>query len=151
LLNVAGVSDGWAGVDTLKDEDWDRIMGINATAPTLLMREVVPIMRAYGGGSIVNVTSTAAYNGGVAGVAYTASKHALLGATKQTAWRYRKDNIRVNAIAPGPTATGIADSVAQGSISLEGMRTSRPVIGAQGVVMQTGEGIMEASKVWFQR
>ena len=149
LLNVAGVVDGWASVDTLRNEDWDRIIGINVTAPTLLMREVVPIMKQFGGGSIVNVTSTAAFSGGVAGVAYTASKHALLGVTKQTAWRYRKDKIRVNAIAPGPTATGIADSVAQGSVDLEGMRTSRPVLGAQGVVMQTGEGVMEASKVCY--
>jgi NAD(P)-dependent dehydrogenase (short-subunit alcohol dehydrogenase family) len=98
---VAGVSDGFGSVDTLRDEDWDRIMAINATAPTLLMREVVPIMRQHGGGSIVNVGSTASHNGGMAGVAYTASKHALLGVSKQTAWRYRNEQIRVNVVAPG--------------------------------------------------
>lgn len=147
LLNVAGISDGFGGVHTLRDEDWDRVMAINATAPTLLMRAVVPIMQAQGGGSIVNVTSTASYNGGVAGVAYTASKHCLLGVTKQTAWRYKKDNIRVNAVAPGPTATNIGTSIAQGSIDLDGMQASKPVLTSHGVNMESGDGIMEASKV----
>jgi len=134
-------------VDSLRDEDWDRILGINVTAPTLLMRAVIPTMRAQGGGSIVNVGSTASFNGGVAGVAYTASKHALLGVTKQTAWRYRAENIRVNLVAPGPTATNIADSIAQGSIDLQGMQTIKPVLTAQRVSMETGEGVMSAAKV----
>jgi NAD(P)-dependent dehydrogenase (short-subunit alcohol dehydrogenase family) len=50
-------------------------------------------------------------------------------------------------MSPGPTATNIGESVAEGSIDLEGMRRSRPVLAVTGVDMESGEGIMEASKV----
>ena len=53
------------------------------------------------GGSIVNVSSKAGISGAVAGVAYTASKHALVGVTKNTAWLYKDDGVRCNAICPG--------------------------------------------------
>ncbi len=55
-------------------------------------------------GSIVNVCSTASIRGSAAGVAYTASKHALLGISRSTAWCYAKDGIRCNSIMPGATA-----------------------------------------------
>jgi NAD(P)-dependent dehydrogenase (short-subunit alcohol dehydrogenase family) len=60
-----------------------------------------------GGGSIVNVASEAALRGSAAGAAYTASKHAVVGITKSTAFMYAAKNIRVNAVAPGPVATNI--------------------------------------------
>ena len=101
LLNVAGVMDTMASVDRLEDEDWDRVLAINLTAPVKLMREVVPIMQKQQWGSIVNVSSKAGMSGAVAGVAYTSSKHGLVGATKNVAWRYKDENIRCNAICPG--------------------------------------------------
>lgn len=55
-------------------------------------------------GSIVNVCSTASIRGSAAGVAYTASKHALLGISRSTAWAYAKDGVRCNALLPGGTA-----------------------------------------------
>ena len=58
-------------------------------------------MLKQGGGSIVNIASLSSFSGASAGAAYTASKHALLGLTRNTAWRYAKEGIRCNAICPG--------------------------------------------------
>ena len=62
-------------------------------------------MLEQGQGSIVNIASLSSFSGASAGAAYTASKHALLGLTRSMAWRYAKEGIRCNAVAPGPTAT----------------------------------------------
>jgi NAD(P)-dependent dehydrogenase (short-subunit alcohol dehydrogenase family) len=64
-------------------------------------------MRERGGGSIVNVGSAASVRGGTAGVAYTASKHALLGITRSIAWMYAPDNVRCNIVLPGGVETNI--------------------------------------------
>jgi NAD(P)-dependent dehydrogenase (short-subunit alcohol dehydrogenase family) len=71
------------------------------------MRAVVPGMLAQGFGSIVNTASEAALRGSAAGAAYTASKHAVVGITKSSAFMYAGVGIRVNAVAPGPVATNI--------------------------------------------
>lgn len=73
LLNIAGVMDLNQSADTVTDDMWDRCIAINLTAPVKLMREVIPIMRLRGKGSIVNVGSKASMSGAVSGVAYTAS------------------------------------------------------------------------------
>jgi NAD(P)-dependent dehydrogenase (short-subunit alcohol dehydrogenase family) len=63
------------------------------------------------GGAIVNITSVAGVSGAAAGAAYTASKHALIGLTKNTAWRYALQGVRCNAIAAGAVETNITASV----------------------------------------
>ena len=78
LANVAGVMDGFAAADSVTDEDWDRILNINLTIPTKMIRAVLPFMRAKKSGSIINCSSKAGQSGAVAGVAYTASKHGLV-------------------------------------------------------------------------
>jgi NAD(P)-dependent dehydrogenase (short-subunit alcohol dehydrogenase family) len=72
-----------------------------------LTRAVVPSMLAAKEGRIVNVASEAGLRGSAAGVAYTASKHAVVGLTKSNAVMYAKHGIRTNAVAPGGVATGI--------------------------------------------
>ncbi|EXJ72570.1 uncharacterized protein A1O5_03716 [Cladophialophora psammophila CBS 110553] len=111
LLNIAGIMDSYNSVDTLEDAAWDRNIAINLTAPVKLMRSIVPIMKESGGGSIVNVSSKAGLSGAVTGVAYTAAKHGLIGATKQVAFRFRNDHIRCNAVCPGGVMTAITDSI----------------------------------------
>jgi len=80
LINVAGIIDKNAGVDNLQDEDWDRVIAVNLTAPIKLMREVINVMKVQKSGCIVNVASKAGTSGAVSGVAYTSSKHGLVGA-----------------------------------------------------------------------
>ncbi|KAK5210000.1 hypothetical protein LTR47_002888 [Exophiala xenobiotica] len=79
LCNIAGIMDNNSSVDTYEDEIWERNIAINMTAPARLMREVVPVMLAQGGGgSIVNTASFAALSGAAAGICYTACKHAMV-------------------------------------------------------------------------
>ena len=87
------------------------MLGINLNGPMYLTRKVVPIMVAQGGGSIVNTASVAGVGGGAAGVAYTVSKHGVVGLTKSTAWRYAQEGVRCNAIAAGGVETNIMASV----------------------------------------
>jgi len=113
LANVAGIMDTYQSADTLTDEMWERVMGVNATVPIKMMRAVLNEggMKERKYGSIVNVSSKSGYTGACAGLAYTASKHALAGATKNVAWRFRNDGIRCNAVCPGGVPTNIIKSM----------------------------------------
>lgn len=107
LANVAGIMDNMTPVHEVSDEIWNRVFAINVTGTMKLMRAVVPVMLPRGTGSIVNVASEAALRGSSAGAAYTASKHAVAGLTKSSAFMYTGTGVRVNAVAPGPTITNI--------------------------------------------
>jgi NAD(P)-dependent dehydrogenase (short-subunit alcohol dehydrogenase family) len=85
LANVAVVMDAFGRTDTVKDSEWERVLTINLTVPVRLMTSVLPSMKEHKSGAIVNVASYAAISGAVAGVAYTASKHGLVGVTKNAA------------------------------------------------------------------
>lgn len=142
LVNNAGIMDNNAGVETFKDETYDRVIAVNLTAPIKLMREVVKIMKQNGGGSIINVSSKAGTSGGIAGVAYTASKHGLVGATKNTAWLYKDDGIRCNSILPGAVKTNISTTMDHANMDMTATQRIAPVIGCH-INMQTGEGSAE--------
>jgi NAD(P)-dependent dehydrogenase (short-subunit alcohol dehydrogenase family) len=111
LCNNAGVMDLFQGVAELDDTIWERVMSINVDGPMYLTRKAVPLMIARGGGSVVNTASAAGIGGGAAGAAYTVSKHALVGLTRSTAYRYALDGIRCNAMACGGVETNIMQSV----------------------------------------
>ena len=110
LANIAGIMDDMTPVADVSDAVWQRVFRVNVDGTMKLMRAVVPAMLAQGGGSIVNTASEAALRGSAAGVAYTASKHAVVGLTKSTAFMYGPSGVRVNAVAPGPTITNIEAS-----------------------------------------
>lgn len=112
LANIAGIMDDMTPIGELTDAVWKRVFSVNVDGTMKLMRAVVPTMLAQGVGSIVNTASEAALRGSAAGVAYTASKHAVVGLTKSTAFMYGPSGLRVNAVAPGPTITNIEASFA---------------------------------------
>ncbi|KAH7084516.1 hypothetical protein FB567DRAFT_529187 [Paraphoma chrysanthemicola] len=112
LANVAGIMDVFASADTVTEADWGRVIQINLTVPVQLMQAVLPSMKEHKSGAIINVGSKSSTSGAAAGVAYTASKHGLAGATKNVAWRFHGDGIRCNAILPGGVITNIGNSMA---------------------------------------
>ncbi|MES2086147.1 MAG: SDR family NAD(P)-dependent oxidoreductase [Pseudomonadota bacterium] len=107
LANVAGVMDGFLPAAEVDDATWDRVFAVNVTAVMRLTRAALPAMLVAGRGAIVNVASEASLRGSAAGAAYTASKHAVVGFTKSTAFMYGPKGVRVNALAPGPVRTSI--------------------------------------------
>ena len=111
LVNNAGVMDGFYPIGEVPDEVWDRVFAINVRGLMRMTRAAVRLM-GDGGGSIVNLTSRAGMSGAAAGAAYTASKHAVIGITKSTAFMYAKHHIRCNAVAPGAVMTNIGGEFA---------------------------------------
>ncbi len=129
---VAAVVDAWGGVDVLinnagvslvtsvfSDEDsflqnWDQTLAINVSAHAHLIRLCLPyLMKAPNGGRVVNIASTEGIvaTGGLS--AYTASKHAVIGLTKNCAVELGRHNITVNAICPGPIDTAMTAGIEQ--------------------------------------
>ncbi|GAA1497586.1 SDR family NAD(P)-dependent oxidoreductase [Paeniglutamicibacter kerguelensis] len=107
LANIAGIMDRFQPVHEVDDATWDRVFNVNVNATMRLTRAVVPLMLEAGTGSVVNISSEAGLRGSAAGAAYTASKHAVIGMTKNSAVIYGKKGLRFNAVAPGATITNI--------------------------------------------
>lgn len=104
LANNAGISARESLYD-YKPEDFEKIMRLNVNAVFFCTKAVAPIMKEQGGGSIINTSSMVSIYGQAAGCGYPASKFAVNGLTKSLARELGKDNIRVNAVAPGVTKT----------------------------------------------
>lgn len=143
LINNAGIVDRFLAAGEMDDAVWERVLAVNLTGPMRLMHGVLPGMLAKKAGVIVNIASVAGLEGGLAGAAYTASKHGLIGLTKNTAAMYGNDGIRCNAIAPGAVNTGISMG---GDPSPRGMAMLQTVMPSN---FRTGEPEEIASVVAF--
>ncbi|HWA18050.1 MAG TPA: glucose 1-dehydrogenase [Devosia sp.] len=111
LVNNAGVMDLFQSVADVSNDTWRRVLSVNLDGPMYAMRRAVPLMLKQGHSAIVNIASVAGVGGGSAGAAYTASKHALIGLTRSTAYQYAKLGLRCNAIVSGGVNTNIMQSV----------------------------------------
>lgn len=119
LVNNAGVMDDFMPVAEVSDQLWNRVLGINLNGPFYLCRLAVPLMLKQGGGNILNISSIGGLNGARAGAAYTASKHALIGLTKNIAFYYGDQSIRCNTIAPGGVKTNIGKDMKPNKLGFE--------------------------------
>lgn len=111
LVNNAGIMDNVDPVGDVTDEKWEQVMEVNTTSVMRATRLAIPIFLEQGNGVIINNNSVGGLYGARAGAAYTASKHAVIGLTKNTAFMYANKNIRCNAFAPGGIETNIQDSM----------------------------------------
>lgn len=104
LVNNAGI-DVTVPIEELTVDDWDRILGVNLRGPFLLSKHAFPLMKAQGGGHIVNITSTAAKRAWPNATAYQASKWGLLGFSHALHTEGRPHGVKVTAIVNGGMRT----------------------------------------------
>ena len=106
LINNAGGMLGRKWLGEMDDAHYDRVMDLNVWSVVAFMREVAPLMKAQGGGNIINVSSIAARHGGGGGsVLYASAKGFISTFTKGMAKELIGANIRVNAVSPGTIST----------------------------------------------
>ncbi|QOX64949.1 SDR family oxidoreductase [Anoxybacterium hadale] len=111
LVNNAGVMDNFVPAGAVTDDLWEKVFQINVTGAMRTIRKVLPIFTEKGAGVIVNIASSGGLLGSRAGAAYTASKHAVVGLTKNVGFQYAQSGIRCNAVAPGSVNTNIGNTL----------------------------------------
>jgi len=105
VVNNAGILDKMKPVTELDDDLWNAVINVNMTGPKGVFRAAIPEMEKIGGGAFVIVESLGGLKAGVAGSAFIASKHGVLGLAKNVAFMHTNKNIRSNVIAPGGVNT----------------------------------------------
>jgi 3-hydroxybutyrate dehydrogenase len=131
LVNNAGIAES-APLDRTSDEQWDRIMELNATATFRLIRALVPAMVTAGWGRVVNIASNAGVSGYAYTAAYCASKHAVVGLTRALAVDLGKTGVTINAVCPGWVETDMAMQ----AVARIASKTGRSVAEARGALEQ---------------
>ena len=111
LINNAGIMDNFQPAGDVTDELWERVFAVNSTGPMRMIRKSLPLFVENKSGVIVNIASAGGLLGSRAGAAYTASKHAVVGLTKNVGFQYAQLGIRCNAIAPGAVNTNIGKTI----------------------------------------
>lgn len=121
LVNNAGIggAEGFASLDKVDLESWNKFMTVNSTGNFLGVKAVVPEMKKAGQGSIVNTSSIAGLVGGAAGIQYSASKGASRLLTKTAAIELAPDDIRINSIHPGFIDTPMVSVITEDEEALE--------------------------------
>jgi cyclopentanol dehydrogenase len=141
LVNNAGILFR-AKIEDTSEEDWDRIMAVNVKGVFLGTKCAIPAMRQAGGGSIVNISSTAGLVGSPGGTAaYTATKGAVRLFTKSTAIQHAREGIRCNSVHPGPIATDMIKDVLADQKAWEG-RLRRLPMGRVGTADEVAYGVL---------
>ena len=141
LVNNAGILLR-ATIEKTTEEEWDRIMAVNAKGVFLGTKWAIPAMRKAGGGSIVNISSTAGLVGSPGQTAaYTATKGAVRLFTKATAIQHARENIRCNSVHPGPIVTDMIKDMLTDPAAWE-QRLRRLPMGRAGTADEVAYGVL---------
>jgi NAD(P)-dependent dehydrogenase (short-subunit alcohol dehydrogenase family) len=115
FFNNAGILGAVRPLVDYPEETFDQVLAVNVKGVWLGLKTVAPLLRARGGGAIVNTASIAGLRGSRNLVAYTASKHAVIGLTRTAAIELAPDHIRVNAVCPSPIDTAMVKQLEAGA------------------------------------
>ena len=107
VVNAAGILDGYAPADDMSATLWSRVIAINLSGTFFACKRALEEMVPAGRGRIINLASVAGVSGAGGGPAYVASKHGVVGITRQLAVTYADRGVTVNAICPGAVSTGL--------------------------------------------
>jgi len=107
LVNAAGILDGYASPREMSPALWSKVIAINLTGTFFGCKRALEEMVPTGRGRIINIASVAGISGAGGGPAYVASKHGVVGVTRQLAVTYADCGVTVNAICPGAIQTGL--------------------------------------------
>jgi cyclopentanol dehydrogenase len=141
LVNNAGILLR-SKIEDTREADWDRIMAVNVKGVFLGTKCAIPAMRQAGGGSIINISSTAGLVGSPGETAaYTATKGAVRLFTKATAIQHAKDKIRCNSVHPGPIATDMIKEMLENKTAWE-QRLRRLPMGRVGTAQEVAYGVL---------
>jgi NAD(P)-dependent dehydrogenase (short-subunit alcohol dehydrogenase family) len=141
LVNNAGILFR-SKIEDTTEADWDRIMAVNVKGVFLGTKCAIPAMRQAGGGSIINISSTAGLVGSPGETAaYTATKGAVRLFTKATAVQHAKENIRCNSVHPGPIATDMIKDMLENRAAWE-QRLRRLPMGRVGTPDEVAYGVL---------
>ena len=132
MVNAAGILDGYTPTEAMGLAVWERVIAINLTGTFFGCKRALAELLPAGRGRIVNVASTAGLVGSGGGPAYTASKHGVVGLTRQLAVTYAARGVTVNAVCPGAILTGLRAN-------------STRILGADAPPMAGGVGASEAA------
>jgi NAD(P)-dependent dehydrogenase (short-subunit alcohol dehydrogenase family) len=126
--NNAGISPATGNTVQCPRSLWDAMLGVNLTGVWLCMKYEIPAILEAGGGSIVNTASGSGITATANAPAYVATKHGVVGLTKGAALEFATKGIRINAVCPGTTLTGMVQGgIAAGKYTMEGMAALCPM------------------------
>jgi NAD(P)-dependent dehydrogenase (short-subunit alcohol dehydrogenase family) len=125
LVNNAGIAGPTAPLEKIDPVDWERTIAVDLNGQFYCTRRAVPLIRAAGSGSIINIASSAAFFGFPLRAPYAACKWALLGLTKTLAMELGPAGIRVNAICPGSIKGPRIDGVIERDAAARGMTATQ--------------------------
>ncbi len=138
LVNNAGIAGPTAAVENISPEEWDRTMAININGQFYCARRAVPLLKAAGGGAIINMSSSAGLLGYPMRSPYAASKWAVIGLTKTMAMELGEYGIRVNAVCPNAVEGPRMDAVIAAEAKAKGISEKEVYEGlVQGTSMRT--------------
>jgi NAD(P)-dependent dehydrogenase (short-subunit alcohol dehydrogenase family) len=145
LVNNVGIGSGDTGATKLTEESWDLIHDVNLKGMWMTCKHVLPILRAQGSGSVVNISSVAAVCS-VGFLAYKTSKAGVNALTHQLAMTSAKRGVRVNAIMPGlmDTPMAIEGISAAAGIDPDDLRRQRDAVVPLGAKQGTAWDVAEA-------